>query len=62
VAAGRGPKNHYRMNLIDAAGTQLGTAILQFPLKNDPAGSIGARWPVQNEQHLILEWACVYCS
>jgi hypothetical protein len=25
------------MNLVDAAGTQLGTAIPQFPLKNDPA-------------------------
>jgi glycosyltransferase involved in cell wall biosynthesis len=27
----------YRMNLIDSAGTQLGTAIPQFPQKNDPA-------------------------
>jgi glycosyltransferase involved in cell wall biosynthesis len=27
----------YRMNLIDSAGTQLGTAIPQFPRKNDPA-------------------------
>jgi glycosyltransferase involved in cell wall biosynthesis len=27
----------YRMNLIDAAGTQFGTAIPQFPRKEDPA-------------------------
>jgi hypothetical protein len=27
----------YRMNLIDAAGTQLGTAIPQFPRKSNPA-------------------------
>jgi len=27
----------YRMNLIDSSGTQLGTAIPQFPRKNDPA-------------------------
>jgi hypothetical protein len=30
-------KVQYRMNLIDAAGTQLGTAIPQFPPKDDPA-------------------------
>jgi glycosyltransferase involved in cell wall biosynthesis len=30
-------KVQYRMNLIDAAGNQLGTAIPQFPLKDDPA-------------------------
>jgi len=30
-------KVQYRMNLIDATGSQLGTAIPQFPLKNDPA-------------------------
>src|ERR1700751_2675197 len=30
-------KVQYRMNLIDAAGTQLGTAIPQFPRKEDPA-------------------------
>jgi glycosyltransferase involved in cell wall biosynthesis len=29
-------KVQYRMNLIDAAGTQLGTAIPQFPPKDDP--------------------------
>jgi len=29
-------KVQYRMNLIDAIGSQLGTAIPQFPLKNDP--------------------------
>ncbi len=29
-------KVQYRMNLIDAAGTQLGTAIPQFPTKNVP--------------------------
>jgi hypothetical protein len=29
-------KVHYRMNLIDATGTQLGTAIPQFPPKDDP--------------------------
>jgi glycosyltransferase involved in cell wall biosynthesis len=29
-------KIQYRMNLIDRAGTQLGTAIPQFPRKNDP--------------------------
>src|SRR5215472_9440647 len=29
-------KVHYRMNLIDAAGVQLGTALPQFPPKNDP--------------------------
>jgi glycosyltransferase involved in cell wall biosynthesis len=31
-------KVQYRMNLIDAAGTQLGTAIPQFPPKDDPEG------------------------
>jgi glycosyltransferase involved in cell wall biosynthesis len=30
-------KVQYRMNLIDAVGTQLGTAIPQFPSKEDPA-------------------------
>jgi hypothetical protein len=30
-------KVQYRMNLIDATGTQLGSAIPQFPSKNDPA-------------------------
>ena len=30
-------KVQYRMNLIDAAGTQLGTAIPQFPPRDDPA-------------------------
>src|SRR5262245_53694663 len=30
-------KVQYRMNLIDAAGTQSGTAIPQFPSKDDPA-------------------------
>ena len=30
-------KVQYRMNLIDAAGTQLGTAIPQFPSRDDPA-------------------------
>src|ERR1700748_2736524 len=29
-------KVHYRMNLIDAAGAQLGSAIPQFPPKDDP--------------------------
>jgi glycosyltransferase involved in cell wall biosynthesis len=29
-------KVQYRMNLIDATGSQLGTAIPQFPMKNDP--------------------------
>lgn len=31
-------KVQYRMNLIDADGTQLGTAIPQFPPKDDPEG------------------------
>jgi glycosyltransferase involved in cell wall biosynthesis len=30
-------KVQYRMNLIDAAGTPLGTAVPQFPRNNDPA-------------------------
>jgi glycosyltransferase involved in cell wall biosynthesis len=30
-------KIQYRMNLIDATGTQLGSAIPQFPTNNDPA-------------------------
>ena len=30
-------KVQYRMNVIDANGTQLGTAIPQFPPKDDPA-------------------------
>jgi glycosyltransferase involved in cell wall biosynthesis len=29
-------KIHYRMNLIDATGTQLGSALPQFPPKDDP--------------------------
>src|SRR6202048_5051343 len=29
-------KVHYRMNLIDATGTQVGSAIPQFPPKDDP--------------------------
>src|SRR5271169_216897 len=29
-------KVQYRMNVIDATGTQLGTAIPQFPSKDDP--------------------------
>jgi glycosyltransferase involved in cell wall biosynthesis len=31
-------KVQYRMNLIDKAGTQLGSAIPQFPPRNDPEG------------------------
>src|SRR6201984_2955697 len=32
-----GSKVQYRMNVIDATGTQLGSAIPQFPPKDDPA-------------------------